>query len=465
MSKFDLLIKNGHVYTEDGFKDLDVGVIGEKIACLALPGTITDAVETIDAKGQHIIPGIVDWHCHLREPGFTQKEDFETGTKSAAAGGITMLFPQPNTDPVPNTLENYMLQVKLGEEKSVVDFHPIASPLAHAGGHVKQMADAGVAWFKIFQKVDKYPYSTAAATCNSAEILAAFKACAEVGKFCSVHPWDKYFHEEALEKVRKAGLPCITEHVRPLWYTNEEMAAAGYGLYYLAKKAKMKWYAMHAWMPDFIDLVKLAKQEGKIDVVSSFELMPSMEPVQKLYDPKAGKWGEFDLAHDASPDEAYMWQSVMDGTIDFIGSDHAPHARKDYEGLLGPKPADYTPPSLGYPLLEWYGHVLLNKVNQGCITLEKMVEVTSVNGAKIFGFYPQKGSNQVGTDADFTLCDMKREWVADSARIYAKSGFSSYHGKKFKGKVTHTVVRGKVVMKEGEVTAKPGWGKFIKPAR
>jgi len=465
MSKVDLLIRNGKVYTEDGFKHLDVGVVGEKIAFLAQPGTITESVATIDAKGQHVLPGIIDWHCHLREPGFTRKEDFETGTKSAAAGGVTMVFPQPNTDPVPNTLENYMLQVELGRQKAVVDFHPIASPLAHAAGHVDKMSDEGVAWFKIFQKVDKYPYSTPAATCNTAEILAAFKACAKAGKYCSVHPWDKSFHDEALDKVRKQGLPLITENVRPLWYTNEEMASAGYQLYYLAKKAKMKWYAMHAWMPDFIDLVRLAKKEGVIDVISSFEMMPSVDPAQKLYDPKTGEWAKFDLSHDSSPDQDYLWAAVMDGTIDLIGSDHAPHAREDYEALLAEKPEGYTPPSLGYPLLEWYGHALLNKVNEGRLTLEKLVEVTSVNGAKAFGFYPQKGSNLPGTDADFTICDLDRVWVADSSRIYAKSGFSSYHGKKFKGKVTHTVVRGNVVMVEGEVTGKPGWGKFITPAK
>ena len=463
MSKPDLLIRNGKVYTEDGFRLLDVGVIGEKIAFLSNPGAITDATQTIDAKGQHVLPGIIDWHVHLREPGLTYKEDFECGTKAAAAGGVTMVCTQPNTDPVPNTVENLRIQVEAGLRSAVVDFQVIASPLAHADGHVDKLAAAGTAWFKIFQKVDKYPYSTPAATCNTAEILAAFKACAKAGRYCSVHPWDKFFHDEAILKVKAQGLPVITENVRPLWYGNEEMTSAGYQLYYLAKKAKMKWYAMHAWQPDFIDLVRLAKKEGAIDVIASFELMPSMEPVERLYDPKTGKWSEYTLSHDASPDEAYMWAAVMDGTIDFIGTDHAPHGRQDYEALLGEKPADYTPPSLGYPLLEWYGHLLLNWVNQGRLTLEKLVQVTSVNGAKAFDLYPRKGSNLPGTDADFTICDLNCEWTVNSERVYTKSGLSSYHGRKLKGKVTHTVVRGKVVMANGEVLGEPGWGKFIIP--
>ena len=462
----DLLIRNGLVYTEQGFQALDVGVVGEQIAFLSAPGVITEAKSVIDASGKHVLPGIIDWHCHLREPGYLHKEDYETGTKAAAAGGVTMLFPQPNTDPVPLTLENYKAHVELASEKAVIDFNPVGCPLGyHIDGEVERIADFGAAWFKFYQKKDKYPYDTPAGTENTAEILEAFKACAKAGKYCCVHPWDRSFHEDAIRRVREAGLPMIPENIRPLWYGNEEMTTAGYQLYYLAKKAGMKWYALHSWMPDFIDLVKLAKKEGIIDVVASFEYMPSIDPCERLYNPKTGEWSEYNISHDASPDEDYIWQSVMDGTLDFMGTDHAPHALEDYESLLGEKDADYTPPSLGYPMLDWYGHFLLNKVNDGYLTLERLVEVTSVNGSKIFGFYPRKGSNIPGTDADFSICDMDIEWTIDSERIYTKSGLNGFHGKKMKGKVTHTIVRGTVVMQDGEVLVEPGYGKFIAPGK
>ncbi|MCL2492777.1 MAG: dihydroorotase family protein, partial [Clostridiales bacterium] len=297
------------------------------------------------------------------------------------------------------------------------------------------------------------------------EILGAFKAVAAADRWCSVHPWDKWFHDAATQSVRDEGLPMVTENVRPRWYDNEEMAGAMYQLYYLAKKAGMKWYAMHAWMPDSIDLVRLAKKEGVIPVVGSFELMPSIDPAEHLYYPEKGEWSKWDISHDAVPDEDYMWASVMDGTIDFIGTDHAPHSRKDYEYLLEEKPADWIPASLGYPLLDWHGHLLLNKVNKGYLTLEKLVEATSVNGAKIFGFYPNKGSNLPGTDADFTIVDMEKEWAINSDHVYTKSGLNSYHGRKIKGQVTHTIVRGSVVMENDEVIGKPGFGKFIKPVK
>ena len=103
MPQVDLVIKNGKVYSEGAFRDLDVAVVGEKIACLAQPGLITDAKEVIDATGKHVLPGIIDWHTHLREPGLTYKEDFLTGTMAAAAGGGTRVPTPPNHPPRPPT--------------------------------------------------------------------------------------------------------------------------------------------------------------------------------------------------------------------------------------------------------------------------------------------------------------------------------------------------------------------------
>jgi dihydroorotase (multifunctional complex type) len=456
MAQVDLLIRNGKVYSEGAFRDLDVAVVGEKIACLAQPGLITDAREVIDASGKHVLPGIIDWHTHLREPGLTYKEDFLTGTMAAAAGGVTMVHTQPNTDPVPNTVENYRLQVELASAKSLIDFNPMACPLAYEEGWVPKLAEEGTAWFKFFQKVAHYPYSTPASTSDTAKIYGAFKAVAETGKYVAVHPWDRHFWLQATEIVEKAGLPMTLKNWRHLTYTNEEMAGAAYQLYYLAKKAGVKWYALHSWHADYIDLVRMAKKAREIDVIASVEMMPVLDAVDDIYDPAQGDY--IPVGHDARPDADYLWGAVRDGTIDLLGSDHAPQARKDMDPN---NPADTA---AGYGMVEWYGHKLLDYVSQGRLSLEKLVEVTSVNGAKIFGYYPRKGSNLPGTDADFSICDTEREWTIDSKKIYMKTQLSPYHGQKLKGKVTHTIVRGQVVMAEGEVVGRPGFGKFVRPS-
>ncbi len=159
MNKVDLLVKNGKVYTEAGFQDLDVAATGEKIAFLAQPGTIPEAERTIDADGKYVLPGIIDVHTHIREPGFTHKEDYGTASRAAAAGGVTMICGQPNLDPAPNTVENYRMQIELGESKSLVDFSPPASPLLYEEGWIPKLSAEGAPWFKIFQKEFVYPYS------------------------------------------------------------------------------------------------------------------------------------------------------------------------------------------------------------------------------------------------------------------------------------------------------------------
>jgi len=457
MSEVDLLVKNGKVYTQDGFRELDVGVNGEKIALISKPGVIQDARKIIDAKGKYVLPRIIDFHTHMREPGFTHKEDFETGTRAAAAGGVTMVFPQPNLDPVPNTVENYRKQIELGEKKALVDFNSIASPLLYEEGWVPELAAEGTAWFKIFQKVAAYPYSTPAGTKSTAQILGAFKEAAKAGKYCSVHPHDHYFFDEVPQKMEKLGIPMTLKNYHSFLYTDEEMSGAAYELYFLAKKAKMKWYAMHCWQPGYIDLVRWAKTEKEIDVVASYEVMPTLDAPAKLYDVKRREW--FEVGRDCEADLDKVWAAINDGTIDFLGSDHAPQAREEYK-LDNPLNS-----VMGLPIIEWYGHLLLNEVNKGKISLERLVEVTSVNGAKIFGFYPRKGSILPDTDADITICDMKREWTINSDKVYTKCQINGYHGRKLKGQVTHTIVRGKVIMEEGNVIGEPGYGKFIKPTQ
>ena len=107
--------------------------------------------------------------------------------------------------------------------------------------------------------------------------------------------------------------------------------------------------------------------------------------------------------------------------------------------------------------------MMLNEVNKGSFTLEKFVEITSENASKIFGFYPQKGTLQVGSDADIIIVDLEREWTITSEIVYTKCQLNPFHDWKIKGKVTHTILRGQVIMEEGEVMGKPGYGKFIRP--
>lgn len=118
---------------------------------------------------------------------------------------------------------------------------------------------------------------------------------------------------------------------------------------------------------------------------------------------------------------------------------------------------------MGVPGFDWYGNLLLNEVNKRNLTLERLVQLTSETGCKAFGWYDRKGSNIPGTDADFTICDMEREWTVGKERFYTKARLSPYYGQRLKGKVTQTIVRGKVVMNNGDILVEPEYGRFIPP--
>jgi dihydroorotase-like cyclic amidohydrolase len=452
---FDLLIKNGLVYSEKGFFKLNIAVKNEKIALLTDASEVPEARKVIDAAGKHVLPGFIDCHCHMRDPGYLHKEDFFSGTCAAAHSGITMVCPQPNTMPVPSNIGAYLEQVNAGKAKAIVDFNPIASPLGSTES-VAEIAAAGTAWYKIFQKVATYPYNTTAGTLDTHRILEAFQDVHAVGKYCSVHPFDKYFFDAAIEKCKAAGLPLTLENVRPLWYSDEEMSGAAYQLAYYARKTGMKWYALHCWMPGYIDLVRMLKARGDMDIVSSFEYMPSIDASDEIYDVEKGEF--IIISHDAKPDKDLVWGAVRDGTIDMIGSDHAPHAPGEYNNL------DPLHTGAGFSMLDYFGHLLVHHMNEGCYSLQRLVEITSVNFAKAFNMYPRKGSNIIGTDADFTLVDLDQVWkISKQDKVYTKTQTIPYIGKEIHGKVTHTVVRGRVVMQDGLVECEPGYGKYIVP--
>jgi len=452
---FDLFIKNGVVYTDAGFRKLNIGVKGEKIAALVSADQIFEAGKTIDAEGMHVFPGFIDPHVHLRDPGYTYKEDYYTGSCAFAHSGFTMVCPQPNLDPVPLTLETYEQQIECGHERSILDFNPPACPIGDDPDAVDQMSEYGAAWFKFFQKVAPYPYDTSAGTVDSYRIYNAFKKVAKTGKYCSIHPFDQYFYEAAIDNCNKAGLPLLMGNVRPNTYTEEEMTSAAYQLSYLAKKTGMKWYALHCWHSDYIDLVRMLKGQGE-PIIASFEYMPSVNASEYIWSKELEK--DIFCSHDAKPNVPKMWEAVRDGTIDWVASDHAPHnPHKDYDDT------NYRF-SAGYALGDYFGHILISHANEGDYSYEKLVEITSVNFAKKMGFYPRKGSNLLDTDADFTIADMNEVWnISKDDVVYTKTQTIPFMGRKLQGRAKYTVLRGRVIMENGVVDCEPGYGRFVKP--
>jgi dihydroorotase-like cyclic amidohydrolase len=161
------------------------------------------------------------------------------------------------------------------------------------------------------------------------------------------------------------------------------------------------------------------------------------------------------------PDEhaAALWDAINDGTLEVIGTDHAPHTKEEKD--VGWKDMWKSPG--GEPQIQDYLRLFLTAVNEGKLSLDRLVRITSYNPARIFGVYPRKGVLQVGSDADITIVDMNKEETISNETTYTKVGWTPYHGRKVKGVPIYTIVRGTVVMENGKVIGQPGYGQWVRP--
>lgn len=456
--KADLYIKNGLVYLDGTFQKMDVGVVGEKIAFYAAPGSSVEAEQIIDAKGEYVIPGMIDFHCHIREPGVEEKEDYKSGTMAAAHGGVTTVCVMPNnlTRGIAKP-EDFQLAIDCGAKGSVIDYVPIPSPLAFHEGSIPRLVEQGASYFKIMEmKNNKFPLEENFRCGDTWELDQCFAEVAKSGKYVSIHPMNMDWYMGNLDKIKKDDEPKNLLHVLHKLYGEEEMSSAAWELAYFFRKNHCKWLALHTWHPGYIDLIRILKKQGDMDILSSCEILPtSIRNFDMLYNRADGS--TIPLGHAAMPDWDKVWEAVNDGTIDILGSDHSPHLASHYN------PDAPFASAQGVPGEDYYGSLLLDAVNQGKLTMERLVEVTSFNGARALG-WSEKGTNQIGTDADFTICDLDREWKVDETfPIYSKPNLDPLFGQTLKGKVTHTIVRGKLVMSDDQILAEPGFGKFVKP--
>jgi dihydroorotase/allantoinase len=465
MTKLDIVIKNGTVYLPTGLSKVGVAIEGEKIVMIAKDTSLPDADTTIDATGKLVLPGIIDVHLHVYEPGFEWKEDYVTASKASAASGTTLIMPQPSQlDPVASTVPNYMKQIELAEKRSIVDFAPTATPMLYEEGWVPKLAKLGIPYFKVYHKSGWAPYVTEATTRDSAKIFRAWQAVAKTGLYCAIHPCNSDILEYRLREVETAGKG---NNVTAWWgaqYSEEELASDVYQLYYFAKKSGVRWLQIHCFHKDTLDWIRRMRSFGDVEVKAEVETLGAFNPTRE----EAGEW-YYPVAQ-AEPEKRRkenfkaVLEAVNDGTIDIIGSDNAPSSvEKIKKAFKEGKPRDV----MGHwSACDWHLQFWLNEVNKGAISLKSLVKVASENPARIFRLYPRKGAIMVGSDADITIVDMKKEGVMTADRMYCKQGaeghWCAFEGRKYKGETTHTILRGTLVAENREILVKPGYGKWVK---
>ena len=441
---YDLILKNGTIVTSNKTLKADIAVKDGKIVLVGELENTDTADEIYDAEGKHILPGIIDAHVHFRDPGLTEKEDFESGSRAAAFGGITFVADMPNVSPVTSTVELFKEKAQAAGEKSFIDFGLFALLNNNNTDGIEGLIKAGALGFKVFLGT-----STGNIAAPSAGILfEQMTKCARLGIRIG-------FHAESSELNSHFTSLCISTSGRSesLLLADSrpvisEVLAIQTAICY-AQYTGAEIHIHHVTSRDGAALALEAKQKGvkvTAETCPHYLLLDTTMDAHKVYPPIRDKDHRMGL-----------WEALGQGTIDMIASDHAPHCAHEKKLPLWEAPAGLCGVETLVPLM-------LNEVNKGLLTLNDFVRLASETPAKIWGIYPQKGSLKTGTDADFTIIDINKKSIISLDNLHSKSGTSPYNGMEVQGLPQATIVRGRFVMKDGCLTGEKGFGSFIRAA-
>ncbi|WP_049925948.1 allantoinase AllB [Halopiger goleimassiliensis] len=446
----DLVVRNCTVVTAAGrVPDAGVAVEDGRIAAVGRPDHLPDADRVFDADGSVLVPGIVDCHIHNREPGLEYKEDWESATRAAAAGGVTTVVGMPNTDPVIDRPEHLELKFERGEASAHVDFQSYAVVTSENLELIPEIDEAGALGFKIFlgSTVGDVPPP------NDGEILEAMERIRETGKRLGFHEENGEIIDHYTEQFQAEGRndPIDHSHSRPVIAEQEAVER----MITFAEETGAKVHMFHVSSGSAAEAVARGKERG-VDVTA--ETTPHYLWFTEEVMRETGNPARIQPPIRDAAEREKLWEVGIDGeAIDCIATDHAPHTPQEKK-VDDPFGNTWDAIS-GFVGLETEVPAMLTFVDEDRLSLEGWVRRHSTRPAQVWGMYPRKGSLQVGTDADFTIVDPDREWTLEgSDGLHSKNCVTPFEGESFVGKAVATVVRGEVVYEDGTVVGDPGYG-------
>ena len=420
---FDLIVRGGVVATPNGIAEADIGVRAGKVAAI---GSLTGmrAVETFEAKGLHVLPGVIDSQCHFREPGNEHKEDLESGSRAAVLGGVTGIFEMPNTTP-PTTSRAAMsdkLSRAAGRMHCDYAFYVGATP-ANIGALAELERMPGVAGVKAF-----LGSSTGTLLLDHEADIAAMLRAGR--RRVAVHSED----EDRL-KARKHFALAGDPRSHPVWRDAETARLSTERVIRLAREAGRRLHVLHVTTADEIPLLSEAKDFCTAETTPQHLTLSAPECYERL-----GTYAQMNPPIRNAHHRDALWQAVNQGVIDVIGSDHAPHTRAE-------KDKTYPNTPSGMPGVQTLVTIMLDHVNAGRLSLERFIDLTSAGAARIFGI-AGKGRIARGYDADFTIVDLKKKMAIENSWIASKCGWTPFDGMQTTGWALTTIIRGRTVMRD-----------------
>lgn len=442
-STVDLVLKNSKIFTYQGIISGGLAVKEGKIHNFLKESELLRSDKTIDAKGCLLLPGLIDPHVHLRDLKLSYKEDFYTGTCAAATGGVTTVIDMPNTIPRTSSLKNLREKKREAEKKIVVNVAFYAG-FPKNTNEVKQIAKEGIKGFKM------YPHDPTEEVNfqDEEQIVACLKAAAENNLPVLVHPDDLETIKTLQSELEKQNLSDVEVFLGSHPSTSEAKAITKYSD--LGVKTGCHIHVCHVSSSESLVAIKRALSRGTrlTCEVTPHHLLLTSEEIKKQ-----GALAKVLPPLRSRDDNVALWAAVLDGVINVIASDHAPHSLSEKEKPFAEAPS-------GFPGLETLLPLMLTKVAQGDLRLEKLVDLTSRSPAKIFKL-ENKGVLLEGYDADMVLVDLKEKWRISPEKFHSKSKFSPFKNWNVIGKVRMTFIKGTCVMSDGEILVPRGSGNVI----
>lgn len=459
--RFDTLIANGTLVTACGRTPADIGITNGRIAAIAAPGQIPPgaAARTVDAEGLVILPGLIDVHVHLFDPGWPEWEDFPHGTMAAAAGGVTTIFEMPVSVPTVDSADVLTTRRQVLEHRAVVDFGLYGGLGETNAGAAAGMAAAGAIGFKSFRArglAGARNTQTGIRVPDPGQMLDRFRESAATGLVHAVHAEHDALCEYFATQARSHGWTRPEHHNlgRPelceIVSTAETLA--------LAREARARLHLVHMSSDQTVTIAARARQDGQTVTIETCPqyLLFTSEDMRRF-----GPYGKVHPPLRSPESRERLWEFVTNGTVDVIATDHSPFPVES----KAPYADDIWKATGGHHGLEGMLPALLTQVNAGRLRLERLVALTSENPARTFGLHPRKGSLTPGADADLVLVDLRRETVlrADTFFTKARAADRWFDGMHVTGIPVLTMVRGAVVYDRGRIVAEPGYGRFVSP--
>jgi dihydroorotase len=424
----DLLLKGGTVVNHDGEGVRDVAVAGSRIVAI---GDLRawSAGKTVDCKGLHVLPGVVDTQVHFREPGLTHKEDLETGSRSAVMGGVTGVFEMPNTNPLTVDAATFADKIERAHHRMHCDF------AFYIGGTRENTADLpelerahGCAGVKVF-----IGSSTGTLLVEDDEGLR--RILSVIRRRAAFHAEDEYRLKERMN-LRVEGDP----RSHPVWRDPEAAMIATRRLVAIAREFAKRIHVLHISTAQEMTYLAEHKDVASVECTPHHLTLVAPDCYERL-----GAYAQMNPPVRDAAHRDGIWWGLDQGVVDVLGSDHAPHTREEKEHKY---PATHS----GMTGVQTLVPIMLDHVNAGRLTLQRFVDLTSAGPQRLFGI-SRKGRIAVGYDADFTVVDLKRSETITNKWVASRVGWTPYDGVKVTGWPVGTFVRGHQVMWQGELTA------------